>query len=298
MLRFKRLLRDIQSLLYGMFFEVRWFVNKINKQIGVNDSRKEEIIVSLTSFPARIKLVQNTIRSILLQELKPDKVELWLAEEQFPHKEEDLPLDLLGLKDFGLDIRWCRDIKSYKKLIPALIAHPKSIIVTADDDVYYDKKWLLKLVSAYSKNPQYIYCHKATKFSYYSGKFHAKGGGKDFYNKPCYLNKLVGVGGVLYPPNSLYKDICDNERFTSLAPTNDDIWFWLMAVLNEYKICVVKKNVPKPVGVFQYKKTPTLTEINDHGNMLFWKDFECVLEYYPKAKEMLIKEQNEINQRG
>ena len=47
--------------------------------------RNDKIIVSLTSFPGRIHLVHKTIQTILLQSIKPDLVELWLAKEQFPN---------------------------------------------------------------------------------------------------------------------------------------------------------------------------------------------------------------------
>ena len=60
-----------------------------------------------------------TIKTLLKQTVKPDKVVLWLAEEQFPQKENELPSELLELQNFGLTIKWCTDIRSYKKLIPA-----------------------------------------------------------------------------------------------------------------------------------------------------------------------------------
>ncbi len=39
---------------------------------------------------------------------------LYLAEEQFPNKEADLPGKLLKFKENGLTIKWCEDLKSYK----------------------------------------------------------------------------------------------------------------------------------------------------------------------------------------
>ncbi len=48
----------------------------------------------------------------------------------------------------GLTIDWCEDIKSYKKLIPTLKKYPDAIIVTADDDLIYDNKWLEQLYNA------------------------------------------------------------------------------------------------------------------------------------------------------
>ena len=55
----------------------------------------------------------------------------------FPQREENLPRDLLKLRSFGLTIDWCENLRSYKKLIPAIEKYPDDIIVTADDDVFY-----------------------------------------------------------------------------------------------------------------------------------------------------------------
>jgi hypothetical protein len=72
------------------------------------------------------------------QTYKPDKIILWLAKSQFPNKENDLPIKVTELVNYGLSIMWVdKDIKSYKKLIPTLKLYPNDIIITADDDLYY-----------------------------------------------------------------------------------------------------------------------------------------------------------------
>jgi hypothetical protein len=68
---------------------------------------------------------------------------------------------------------------------------------------------------------------------------------------------------VLYPPNSLYKDVANENLFTELSPTNDDIWFWMMAVLNDTRIKVVKHNISKPKEIKVTKDGPCLCKIND-----------------------------------
>ena len=82
--------------------------------------KNNELIISLTSYPARIKNVHKTTNTLLNQSLKANKVILWLAENQFPNKEQDLPSKLLAQTTKGLTISWYhKDIKSYKKLIKA-----------------------------------------------------------------------------------------------------------------------------------------------------------------------------------
>ena len=45
----------------------------------------------------------------------------------------------------GLEIRFVKDIGSYTKAIYAFKEFSESIIVTADDDIFYPKDWLKKL---------------------------------------------------------------------------------------------------------------------------------------------------------
>lgn len=73
---------------------------KVSKEIavftenGVNQQqRNPRLIVSLTSFPQRIGEIQYTLYSLLKQTCKPDAVILWLAEDEFPNREKDIPAD-------------------------------------------------------------------------------------------------------------------------------------------------------------------------------------------------------------
>lgn len=293
--KIKELYRFIKKIVGNIYYRGLWVFsyNRITHQC-LNKKRSEKIIVSLTSFPGRIELVHFTIESILNQkEEKPDAIQLWLAESQFPQKEMSLPYKLLKLQDYGLSIRWCEDIRSYKKLIPTLKENPNNIIVTTDDDVFYRRDWLKLLYESYQNDPLCIHCHRVTKFYLdESGNFKTIPGGYSYYKEPSYLNKLVGIGGVLYPPKVLFEDIIKTKLFMELAPTNDDIWFWLMGVLEGTKVKVVAGNNPQPVDVFEAAKTDKLMDINDKGNKLFWVQFNNILQYYPNLKSKLIKAYN------
>ena len=96
------------------------------------------LIVTLTSYPPRFPTLGATLRSLLDQTVQADRTILWLAEQDLAL----LPDDVIVLKDFGLEIRTCADLRSYKKLIPALQAFPDAWFATADDDVYYRPDWL------------------------------------------------------------------------------------------------------------------------------------------------------------
>lgn len=200
---------------------------------------EHEIIVSLTTFPERIDKVWITIASIMNQTYKPKKIILWLAKEQFPKEDAQLPIKLLRLKKRGLEIRYCEDLKPHKKYYFALQQYPQECIVTIDDDVLYPENHLQMLWDTHLKYPQEVCCQYAHKITYTSN------GEIELYENwiSCYgestqpdLQLLpVGCGGVLYPPNALDERIFDKDKIRVLCPNMDDLWLKSMEVLKGTK---------------------------------------------------------------
>lgn len=269
-------------------------ISKFNS-CGINDiPRTPKLIVSLTSFPQRMYDIHYCLYSLLKQTLKPDMIILWLAEEQFPNKEKDIPQEVLSLQKFGLTIKWCKNLYSYKKLIPALIEYPDDIIVTTDDDVFYEKDCIEKLYKSYLETPGVISCHRGHRiitdangnFAIYK-KWKKKISGESINFK----NFFTGVGAVLYPPHSLYKDITNIELFTKLAPHADDIWFWAMAVLNNTPIKVIKNNIKNNTYINPERErgltgelTLAASNYKKGGNDI---QMANVISYYPQIKEII-----------
>ena len=261
--------------------------------IGVTEEKREQkLIVSLTSYPARMYDIHYCLYSLLNQKFKPDEVILWLGEEQFPNREEDVPKKVLDLRNNGLTIKFTEDIKSFKKLIPALKEYPNDIIVTADDDIFYPSDWLEKLYNEYVEDRENIICHRAYKINikgekilpYSKWKKCLKG------DSTSVLNFFTGAGGVLYPPYSLYKDISKINLFMDLTPNADDVWFWAMVLLNEKKVKVIKEptveltyiNPERELGMLDNEKTLYHTN-KDENDM----QIQNVLNYYPQLKNIL-----------
>ncbi|WP_416907200.1 MAG: hypothetical protein ACMVO5_09090 [Polymorphobacter sp.] len=106
------------------------------------------LIITLTSYPPRFPMLANTIKSLLDQSMRADRLVLWITHEDM----DALPDDVRALEQHGLEIRGSIEMRSYKKLVPALLAFPDAFLVTADDDVYYPPRWLATLVE--SLDPQ------------------------------------------------------------------------------------------------------------------------------------------------
>lgn len=259
-------------------------------KMGVTDNSEKKLIVSLTSFPPRINTVYYCIKSLLNQSYKPDAVILWLAEEQFPKGEKDLPKKLLSLKKHGLSILWCSDIRSYKKIIPALEMFPNADIVTADDDVYYSRDWLKGLVLAHEKNPDNVCCYRAARIVWGDTLQREHPAKNVSYSEATYLHQQTGVGGVYYPKGCFYHDVTDEKIFMRIAPTNDDLWLWFMNILSGHKIEIENYNDFELFYVGNSQKV-ALTTVNDHGEMLYNSQLEELLRYYPAVRDILREEQ-------
>lgn len=287
----------ISDLYFKMNIKISWKLFLKKNETGIStQKRTPKVIVSLTSFPARIDTVNETIKSLLMQTFKPNMIVLWLGKDKFPDKEKNLPQSLLALKKYGLTIEWCKDMGSYTKLVPSLKKWHDQILISVDDDIIYPLDTVEKLYYAYEQHPEYIHCHRVTKYILNSdGKYELVGGGWDTYGVPSFLHKQTGVGGVLYPPDCLYKDVTDDSIFREIAHLNDDAWFWLMGVLTGYKVSVVEN----PNLILHYvgktQNGPSQYRINDN---FIWPEFYNILNRYPILKDILREESVKMNEQN
>ena len=261
---------------------------------GVTDHNRDvQVIVSLTSHPGRIDKAHLTIRTIINQTYKPDHIILWLADEQFPDGESSLPKQLLRLRKNGLEIRWTKDTNSYKKLLPSLKEFPEAIIITFDDDWYYRCDLVQNLMIEHKNHPNEIISNLVTR-----PILDASGcviGNKEYDESlgTCdYLNKQVGSDGVLYPPHSLDNEVF-SEEFFKLAPTNDDIWFWTMAVKNKTRIfCPKNPTRAYAMTAPAIQNKTSLSEYNSENNT-YTLCMRSIFEEYPEVLRILNAEETE-----
>ena len=263
----------------------------------INHINNTSVIVSLTSFPARIASVPAAVRSLLRQSVQPEKIVLWLAEEEFPGREAGLPGNLLELVSDQFNILWCENIFSYKKLIPALKQFPDAVVITADDDIIYPVDTIESLMRGYSERPNCIQTHRLTKMKYEQGSFNfeAVRVTGNAYSMPSYLHKLTGAGGVLYPPKCFHEDVLKKVRFMNLAPTNDDLWFWLMGALAGFKVNAVEGRVDTLNYIPGTQDGPCLWKNNNMGERRFIQQLNNIMKEYPQLYDLFFEEQMKMD---
>lgn len=254
--------------------------------------QKEKVIVSMTSFPAAIAYAEKAIRSILEGSVLPDKLVLYLTFSQFGAK--GVPEELLALAESCpvFEIRnYDRDIRSYRKLIPALSDFPDDVIVTVDDDVKYHKNMLRDLLRLHRRFPDAVLAHRAKRmkpskpyrqwkkyrwYAFLTKKIHTG-----------FTNIQTGVGGVLYPPHSLKPEMLDVETFTRIAPTTDDIWFWAAAVANGIPVIPVPFGHNKPRGLGKPHELSLKTSNFKTGVDRNAAALKAIIEEYPIIGERI-----------
>lgn len=280
MIRFPQKLKNIEGLnipkLSGVWYRMVLYLENLYirrvkiKEFPLNrDTREDCVIVSLTSFPDRIHTVQYSIKSLMLQTYKPDKIILWLAEEQF--SDFKIPKELLKLKKHGLQIKLCPDIKSHKKYYYSMKLYEEEIIITYDDDIIYDSDSIEKLMKYYKKFPECIICNRAQYITsnlngeiekYEKWDVSSRNGAK----KPS-IKLMPSTGfGCLYPPNSLSKNVFNLKHSQKYAKSADDIWMKTMSLLIGTK--VVKTSRFNRIGCTIYDSQHVkLSTINIDENM-------------------------------
>ena len=289
------------SSLKGVTTEADWLA----LPRGVTDQpRKTPVIVSLTSWPPRLHYTWLAIESIMEQEVKPDRIILHLAEEEFP--EHKIPKTLVQLQQRGLEIRFGRNFFGGKKLMPLRKEHEYAVIVTVDDDKWYTSDWLATLLESHEKDPACIWTYKAYAPMVQGKKllsvktwifpetlFYSFTNWRCItklpYNLLLWMNLkmdkfpslpllLFGAHGVLYPPRSLHPSVWDEDAYLRLSAKNDDVWFYAMALLNR---TVIKMHPLPKIRTIELKKTEECG-LFENGNSvgLTDRDLQSVFTQY------------------
>ena len=223
---------------FANYFAMPLFVMKLYLSKSYENTN---IPVSLTTFPARIDKVHLVIYSLLTQCLRPKKIYLWLACEQFPGGIESLPAKLLKLRKYGLEIVLVdEDLRSYKKFYHLLVQKGDCTFITVDDDILYHSEVIKELVDAHANNSNNVCAHRVleidTKNPYINWKL-VKG-----VSRVSNGFMPTGCGGVLYPKSCFYKQLLNKTTFTSICKDADDIWLNVNSYLEGAKVRFVGSN--------------------------------------------------------
>lgn len=214
---------------------------------GINKS----VIVSLTSFPARINEVWQVIECMKRQSIKPDKIFLWLSRKQFP--EQEIPVNLSALIDDTFEVVFVDDdYKSHKKYYYAFSQFPNDLIVLLDDDIYYPTNTIELFIREYLLKPNCIYVRYGCEM-----KFDKKGKllpYNDWWHEntnrvESYSFFFGSGGGTMVCPSLLNEDVLNIKVAMDIAPSADDVWLNAMALLSHMLKIKIQFGIFLPVAI-------------------------------------------------
>lgn len=291
-------IRNFHSITHNVTEEVisivgaqTFFDNNFQKGVCEKKCNSEEIIVSLTSFGIRAYNVYLTISSLMHQSYKVNRIILWLSEKEFSSSK--LPATLVKLQALGLEVKFYKDIKSFKKLIPTLQESPQTTIITVDDDIIYPYIFIEQMVINHRRHPNEVLFTRGHRIKFNKKKSMILPYRSWFWNvKEFNCASLclfpTGCGGVLYPPNCFHSDILNEEKFMSLTPTADDIWFKVMTVLNNVKCRQIE--ISHQLVTISNTQSHSLSSSNN--GIVNRNDIQLnkIIEAYPEFLSILLKE--------
>lgn len=249
------------------------------------------IYISLTSIYKNQHILIQTLQSIKKQTRLPDKIFLYLSEESYILDKgfKDKKITNLNLLKFIndnpiIDIKWVKNTGSYRKLLPLLKDKwdEDCIIITIDDDTVYDSYLIENLINDYNRENCIIgyrgftpLFDKVENFQYEK---------RDKKQNLSLYNFLTGKGGILYKPEFFHKTddlIFNSNIYLSTCPTNDDIWFYIVRLLNNINCYVGNKKweIKDLTNGGLYEKFNSKKTNNKNNNtILFEKTFKNLKE--------------------
>lgn len=227
--------------------------------VGVEHRLPGQLIVSLTSYPARFGTLGLTLNGLLRQSVKADQIILWLDEEDV----KKIPRGIADIPELQISI--CPPWRSYKKIVPTLLENPDAFIVTADDDIHYPHDWLAGLVSAVAGGAK-VACYRAHRVILYNN---APAPYKNWQHNIAHVDRsrlvfLTGVSGAIYAPGALHVDTTRADLFTTLAPSSDDVWLYWMYRLNGVEV----QKIGSRARILEWEgsQSRSLRDENAHGD--------------------------------
>lgn len=244
---------------------------------GTTVGRRDGVVIGMTSYPARINEAWKAIETLLRQDGAGIPVVLVLSEDEFPGR--IIPRRLHNQTKRGLQILWTdTNGRSFDKLLPVRKAFPNATIITVDDDKYFPRTLVCKLLDAHALNPGHIIGARGWRVlpDTHTGEVHFGTGW--IRSEPGDTGSglhVPGGNGCLYPPGSLDSVVDDLDLAQRLCPTTDDIWFWVAAHRAGTPVYCLGLPAHRPIG--SQRDTPALSDVNSQREQ---EQFQSVLQHF------------------
>lgn len=262
----------------------------MQKEVGYGlHKNPQRIVVSMASYAKRYSTIIPTLKSLLLQTYKPDRIIVWLDEET---PENTITEEMESLKKYGVEYRFTNDdLKPHKKYFYAMQEFKDAIIITVDDDIVYSEDMVASLIKIHKQYPKCICARRVHKINFDKDSHILPYKDWDYeYRKehrPSYLLCATGGAGALYPAGILPEEAFEINKIKELCWRADDIWLKFMELKADVQTIWVPTRyvMPYEVNASQVNALNT-TNTNGGGNDEYIKN---ILKEYPETQEILLK---------
>ena len=282
----KNKLNKTKTLLFGKIKENKTINSVISPKFCPNKlNPKSNAVISLTTYASRYDSCIKTLKSLLLQSLMPKKIVCYTEE-----KRDTLTKELLDLEKYGIEfICEIENLKCHNKYYYAMQEYENDIVITVDDDKIYPRDFIKSLIKTHVKFPNCVVARRVHKINFnddYSIKpYNRWFKCSDQISTPSHFLFATGVGGVLYPPNSLDKRVFDKENIKKYCLNADDVWLKFMELLNNTKVVFAKNDMINPPDCekFQIESLKTINEGENKNDEYIENLFKLYGEEIKKA---------------
>ena len=200
------------------------------------------IYISISTIPPRLKNLNESVRSLLNQTRKPDKIFINIPYKYKRFSETIEDNQIPKFDSSIVEVTRCEDCGPGTKLLGSLNKLEKnSLVILVDDDHFYEDYMIEKLFYFYSKAPNNAYSF----FVYPLENFPVAQGADGF---AINTNHLIGI-------KNFYEQVVKNYKELFL---NDDLWIsYFLYFFKKNKILSLREHLKKDKDgkpSFIYKK--------------------------------------------
>ena len=267
----KRRLDRLLRICLDLYIEFSYRIS--SSKYRLSREGNPEVVVCVTSYPARIRHSWLSIESLFRQDFDDYHVVLVLARNQFPGVK--LPRRLRLLVSRGLEIIWVdRDGRSFDHLWPAYMRYPSSHIISADDDKFFPTNLVSTLKKESDLRPNTIIGWRGWEMRMIGSELRfGEGWIRATRESPSKVLFVPPGNGSLYPPQSLPDSTGDYLTREEICPNADDVWYWAMARLKGTSTFCIGEQNHRPV--WRQSRTDSLASIQPGP-----KEFAAVIKHF------------------
>lgn len=202
---------------------------------------ERSLIVSMASYPPRIKTLMPCLESLLAQTVQPDAIMVWLYRSEFPGGESDLPENLRALVGDKVQIRWTDvNLKPHNKYFWTMRECPDAVVVTVDDDLLYRPSMIEDLLVYHRMFPRAVIAHRTHlmlcddngELVSYDDWLSEQ---DVIVGRPSMSLMATNGAGALFPPQIIPLHLLDEGAIQEKCLHADDLWL---------KVLELQANVP------------------------------------------------------